>query len=167
MSPPRPAGRYRWTALALVLLTGLVSGCTAGLPHAVTKQGRSVRGQYVIILWIAIAVFVVVEVAIVWAAIRYRQRPTDDESLPPQIHGNTLVEVIWFAVPFAIILYIFVPSIVTLRTVDAKEANPTVHIEVTGFQWQWRFKYLPDNVSVTGSTDNPPELVIPVNEAVR
>ena len=30
---------------------------------------------------------------LIWAAIRYRRRPND--ALPPQIHGNTIVEVVW------------------------------------------------------------------------
>ena len=44
--------------------------------------------------YIAVVIFLLVEGLIVCSAFRYRRKPGDDE-LPPQTHGNNLVEVIW------------------------------------------------------------------------
>ena len=53
---------------------------------------------------------------------RYRRKP-GDESLPPQTHGNNLVEVIWTAIPTAIVLFLFVLSWQTLNTVERRHAQ--------------------------------------------
>jgi len=74
---------------------------------------------------------------------RYRRKP-GDESLPPQTHGNNLVEVIWTAIPTAIVLFLFVMSWQTLNTVEAK--TPTdVRIRAEAAQFQWQFAYLDDS----------------------
>ena len=44
---------------------------------------------------------------IVGFAIRYRRKPGDDE-LPPQIHGNSTIEVVWTVIPTLIVLVLFV-----------------------------------------------------------
>ena len=101
-------------------------------------------------------VFLGVEGFIVYSMFRYRRR---DDRLPPQTHGNTLVEIIWTAIPTVIVLILFVLSVITLQKVEAT-SDPSaggVNIEVDGFQWQWQFRYLdddsnPDNdYSVVGS----------------
>ena len=55
----------------------------------------------------------------------------------------------------------------------AVRSNPGVTVDVTGFQWQWNFKY-PDYrdvsgqpLSYTGEGKNGPEMVLPVGETVR
>ena len=77
----------------------------------------------------------------------------------PRLHGNTLVEIIWTAIPTVIVLVLFVLSALTLQQVEAT-SDPSaggVNVEVDGFQWQWQFRYLdddsnPDNdYSVIGS----------------
>jgi cytochrome c oxidase subunit II len=117
-------------------------------------------------------VFLGVEGFIVYSVFRYRRK---DDRLPPQTHGNTLVEIIWTAIPTVIVLILFALSISTLATVEAKSDPSTkgVSIEVDGFQWQWQFRYLdgdqnPDNdVSVIGDPANPPVMVVPVGEPIR
>jgi cytochrome c oxidase subunit 2 len=65
----------------------------------------------------AIVVFVLVEGALVFAILKFRQRPHHDE--PEQIHGNTLIEVIWTVIPAAILTFIAVPTVRTIfRTAE-------------------------------------------------
>ncbi len=93
-------------ALALLLVAAFVAGCQAldplYPPQAVTEQGVSTRNLYDIVFAIAVAIFVLVEGLIIYAVVRYRRKPTDTE-LPPQIHGNNLVELIWTVVPTLIV----------------------------------------------------------------
>ena len=98
---------------------------------------------YDIVFYIGAAIFVIVEVLIVYTVFRYRRKP-GDESLPPQTHGNNLVEVIWTAIPTAIVLFLFVLSWQTLNTVEAK--TPTeVHVRAVAARFQWQFDYLDAN----------------------
>ena len=48
------------------------------------------------------SIFLLVEGLIVFAVIRYRRKPTDTE-LPPQIHGNNTLEIVWTVIPTAIV----------------------------------------------------------------
>ena len=151
--------------LALMVLLG---GCLFP-PTPETTQGKDVFNLYIVIFVMGAVVFFGVEGVIVWSVIRYRRR---DDRLPDQLHGNTLVEILWTAIPTVIVLFLFVISTVTLGTISAKE-NPTVTIEVTGFQWQWTFHYLDNDTNpkndyqVTGTPANPPVMGLPVGQPVR
>jgi len=144
----------RRTALMLLLAAAalFVAGCsgdfnirTALPPDAATTQGQATRNLYDIVFTVGIAVFVLVEGLILFAVIRYRRRKGDDE-LPPQIHGNNKLEIIWTAIPIAIVLGLFVLSWQTLNTIDARKENPPVRIGVVAYQWQWQFVYAPPDV---------------------
>jgi cytochrome c oxidase subunit 2 len=80
-----------------------LAGCGSLTP--VTEQGRDVRNLYNILFVAAAVVFVLVEGAIVFAVVRYRRR---GDMLPPQFHGNNLLEVVWTVVPLLIVAALFV-----------------------------------------------------------
>jgi cytochrome c oxidase subunit II len=151
--------------LALMVLLG---GCLFP-PTPETTEGKEVFNLYLIIFAMGAVVFVGVEAVIVWSVIRYRRR---DDRLPDQLHGNTLVEIVWTAIPTVIVFFLFVISTTTLGAISAK-TTPAVIIEVTGFQWQWTFHYLdsdndPKNdYQVTGTPANPPVMGLPVGQPVR
>jgi cytochrome c oxidase subunit 2 len=109
----------------------------------VTDRAVATKALYDIVFYIAVAIFLVVEAMIVFTVLRYRRKP-GDEALPPQTHGNNLVEVIWTAIPTAIVLLLFVMSWQTLNTVEAKPPSE-VHVRVVAARYQWRFDYLDAN----------------------
>jgi cytochrome c oxidase subunit 2 len=113
-------------------------------PNAVTTQAKDVRILYNIVFGIAVAIFVAVEGLIVWSVIRYRRKAGDDE-LPPQTHGNSLIEIIWTLIPTVIVLYLFAISYQTLSTVDAVSDTPDIRIHAVAQQFQWQFTYLDAN----------------------
>jgi cytochrome c oxidase subunit 2 len=105
-----------------------------------TDRGDAAKQLYDIVFYIAAAIFVIVEALIAFTVFRYRRKP-DDDALPPQTHGNNLVEVIWTAIPTAIVLFLFVLSWQTLNTVEAK--TPTdLNVRAVAERFQWRFDYL-------------------------
>jgi cytochrome c oxidase subunit 2 len=69
----------------------------------------------------AAVVFVLVEAAIVFAVVRYRRR---SDMLPPQFHGNNLLEVVWTVVPLLIVATLFVLAGGSSNKVDARADNP-------------------------------------------
>jgi len=81
----------------------VLAGCGSLTP--VTEQGHDVRNLYNILFVAAAVVFVLVEGAIVFAVVRYRRR---GDMLPPQFHGNNLLEVVWTVVPLLIVAALFV-----------------------------------------------------------
>ena len=156
-----------------LLLIGLVTGCGMIPPEPKTEEAKSVFTLYNIVFAMGTVVFVLVEGFILYSVVRYRRR---DDRLPAQIHGNTLVEIIWTAIPTVIVFILFVLSISTLATVEARSdpaKTPGVDIEVDGFQWQWEFHYIDsdqddqNDVHVIGQATSPAVMVVPVGEPIR
>ena len=165
----RPRLRTLVRMAASLLVIALLGGCLFP-PTPETTQSKEVFSLYTLVFVMGAVVFFAVEGAIVWSILRYRRR---DDRLPDQLHGNTMIEIVWTAIPTVIVLVLFALSTITLTNISAKAANPAVTIEVTGFQWQWTFRYLdddqnPDNdYSITGSAAQPPSMVLPVGVPVR
>jgi cytochrome c oxidase subunit 2 len=149
----------RWLAVAALALAA--AGCA---PQSVTEQGRAVYNLYNLFLYIAAVVFVVVSGLVLWSVIRYRRR---DDELPKQTHGNNRLELLWTAIPFVIVLFLFAATIQAQNKVLDPVAQPAVKVTVTGFQWSWRFTYEGTGAEVIGSPEHIPELVLPVGQPVR
>src|SRR5437762_7468829 len=164
----RPGLRSFLRIAVPLLLMLLLGGCLFP-PTPETTQAKDTFTLYVVVFIMGAVVFFGVEGAIVYSIIRYRRR---DDRLPDQLHGHTLLEIVWTAIPTIIVLFLFVWSTITLSTTQAK-SDPAVTIEVTGFQWQWTFHYLdgdndPKNdYSVTGTAANPPVMGLPTGEPIR
>ena len=131
--------------LALVALVGLFFWSDAREvlypPEPATAQAVEISKLYDVVFAIAVVIFVAVEGLILWSILRYRRRP-EDTDLPPQTHGNNLVEALWTIIPTVIVLYLFAISWETLADVDAVSAQPDVKVHVVAGQFQWQFQYL-------------------------
>ena len=148
----------------VLLVMTLLAGCMLP-PEPRTEDAKEVFNLYLLVLGLAAIVFVGVEGFILYAVFRYRRKPGDDV-LPEQLHGNTMIEIIWTAIPTVIVFILFGFSMITLSSVEARDETPGTTIEVEGFQWQWTFRY--ENGAVeNGSAEEPAELAVPVGESVR
>jgi cytochrome c oxidase subunit 2 len=127
--------------VAIVFLSG--AGQALYPPKPATDRAHEITGLYDLVFAIAVAIFVAVEGLIIWSVLRYRRKP-EDVDLPPQTHGNNLVEVLWTAIPTVIVLFLFVISWDSLNKVDAVSADltQTVRINAIAGQFQWQFEYL-------------------------
>jgi cytochrome c oxidase subunit 2 len=169
----RRAARKGW-APGLALAAALVlSGC--GMHPGGTPQGREINHLWNILFAAGGVIFVAVEILIVVTIVRYRRR---DDVLPKQTHGNNLLEVVWTLVPLAIVVALFAISWQGINMVNAESANPDRVMRVEGFQWQWNFTYVGEQLPVKAGEDakaltlegtiaRPPEMVLPVGEKIR
>ena len=169
----RPSGRLRTSpALRSPVVAGaflIFSGCA---PEPAGEQAEAIKGLYDIFGVVAAVVFVVVVGLIGVAIVRFRERPRDDGTqgaggLPKQTRGNVRLEVLWFAVPQAIVIALFVLSMVTQSDVNAEAEDPDVTIETVAFQWGWRFTYVDQDITVEGRPQDPAEVVVPVDRDLR
>jgi cytochrome c oxidase subunit 2 len=166
MSLPRLT-RSRLAALAaLGVAVLLVAGCGPfGPPAAVTAEGRDIEWLYYFVLAVALIIWALVTGLILFAVVRYRRKPTDTE-LPPQIHGNNVLEIVWTVVPTIIVAVLFVLSLNTLNTVDA--TVPTdVRITAIAARFQWSFEYLSADGSKVLFEQLAPEMTIPAGKTVH
>ena len=165
----RPRLRTLVRMAASLVVLALLGGCLFP-PTPETTQSKEVFSLYTVVFVMGAIVFFLVEGAIVWSILRYRRR---DDRLPDQLHGNTMIEIVWTAIPTVIVLVLFALSTITLTNISAKAANPAVTIEVTGFQWQWTFRYLNPaeqtkvDYEVTGTATKPPVMGLPVGQPIH
>jgi cytochrome c oxidase subunit 2 len=149
---------------AVAVAAVALAGCQAiSPPTAATVEGRSVDSLYQVLLVIAILIFLLVEGLLTVAILRYRRR---DDSLPPQVHGHRGLEIAWTVIPSLLVLGVFLLSMQTLGTVDARTANPDVIVDVMGRQWFWDFSYEKEGIHVSGAGKTP-EITLPVDEQIR
>ena len=132
-----------------------------------TVQGQEIRDLYDIVFGVAVVIFLLVEGLIVWTVVRYRRRP-GQEDLPPQTHGNNLLEIVWTLIPTLIVLVLFVLSWRTLNDVDkANAATSDVQVRALAARYQWTFEYLTSDGQQVAFKQLAPELVVPAGETVH
>ena len=132
-----------------------------------TVQGQEIRDLYDIVFGVAVIIFLLVEGLIVWTVVRYRRRP-GQEDLPPQTHGNNLLEIVWTLIPTLIVLVLFVLSWRTLNDVDkANAATSDVQVRALAARYQWTFEYLTSDGQQVAFKQLAPELVVPAGETVH
>ncbi len=73
-------------------------------------------------------------------------------------HENTLVEIIWTAVPMVIIILMALPATRVILAYKDTSA-PDLTVKVTGYQWKWSYDYLDEGVFFYSQLSTPPEQI--------
>jgi cytochrome c oxidase subunit 2 len=140
--------RLRPLALAgtLGVLAVTLSGCSwsevlgMGWPEGITPQAHVNRQLWIGSVIAALAVGVIVWGLIFWSSAFHRKKATDTE-LPRQFGYNMPLELVLTVTPFLIISVLFYFTVVVQEKMLHLEADPEVVIDVTSFQWNWKFGY--------------------------
>jgi cytochrome c oxidase subunit II len=136
----------------------LVAVLIPWLPSADSSEAHKVDDVYWFVTIICMAIFALVAGVSVYAIWKFRAAPDDEEDGSP-IHGHTGLEVVWTAVPAALVTAISIYSGVVLVQVERIPAEHRV-IEVTAQQFAWSFTY-PEAKVTTG------RLALPINQPVE
>ena len=152
------------------------AGCSSrfGVPDPASEQGGDVLDLWRVLFLTAVAIGLLVTGLILWSVVRYRGRPLRsghagqgrDDGEPPQFRDNIRLEVFYTAVPLVIVAVLFGLTVATQRRVTKIEERPDLRVDVTGFQWGWRFHYPEADVTVVGDSNDPPTLVLPAGRTV-
>src|SRR6476646_3229221 len=107
-------------------------------------------------LVLATIVFLLVEGLLIYSSLRFRRRAPLPLHEPPQIHGNTRLEVMWATVPALILVGLFGITVSRLGALSTLPTDPnTLRIIVTGRQFQWEFGYGNSGVKTTNDLRIP------------
>ena len=140
--------RFRPLALAAMLgvLAISLSGCSwsealgMGWPVGITPEAHVNRELWVGAVVASLVVGVIVWGLIFWTAAFHRRKATDTE-LPRQFGYNMPLELVLTVTPFLIISVLFYFTVVVQQKMLHLAKNPDVVIDVTAFQWNWKFGY--------------------------
>lgn len=159
----RPRRLFLAAAVAVSLVLAGCSEVKNNRQNALQPKGhdaKTINNLFWPIAIIAIVVGILIIVATVYFAIRFRYREGVNDN-PKQIHGNTRLEIGWTIVPALLLAVIAVPTVSTIFDLaDQSDAN-ALQVTVIAKQWWWQFEY-PDAKVVTAD-----ELVIPTGRKVH
>ena len=174
------AGRVVRLVALMALVTPFIAGCSLedairfGWPVGVTPQAESMRHLWT---WSGIAALVVGVItwgAMFWAMIFHRKRKgTEPTAVPRQTQYNLPIEMTFTIIPAIIVAVLFGFTVTVQNFVEDNPPNPDLKVDVTAFQWQWRFAYSDHQgangqpISTLGTSDTIPLLVLPTGESIE
>src|SRR6266403_2096746 len=118
-----------------------------------SPQARAIYDLGIVSTIVFVLIFVVVAGAVAYAIFRFRGH--EGEPDPRQFAGSEKVEIIWTAIPFLIVVFLFVLTLRGMNRADPPPA-PSPDLVVTGHQFWWEAQY-PASGAVTAN-----EIHIPI-----
>jgi cytochrome c oxidase subunit 2 len=147
--------------MLLPLSALLLASCASQEPQdTLSPLGPVAREQdklWDLTFLIAVVIFFIVEGLLVYALIRFRDRPGRQAA---QFHGNTKLEVILTVIPSLILAAIAVPTVQTIFE-EAETPDGALQVRVVGRQFWWEYEYLDAGVVSAN------ELHIPTDQPVH
>jgi cytochrome c oxidase subunit 2 len=105
-------------------------------------------------------------------AIAFHRKKKGDDTLPRQTQYNLPLEVVFTVVPTIIVAVLFAFTVNVQNFVE-KDTKTDMAVDITAFQWNWRFDYpgtrVPTGgvVSTVGTSETIPLLVLPTGQSIK
>ena len=111
------------------------------LQPAVTPVMTDIEDFHRLLVYIITAVCIFVLVLLLWVMVRFNAKANPT---PSKTTHNTLLEVVWTAVPVLILVLIAIPSF-RLLYFEMTIPKPDLTIKAIGKQWYWTYAYPKQN----------------------
>jgi cytochrome c oxidase subunit II len=121
------------------VITAVVAYAIPWLGTNASREGARIDFTFWFVEWISIFIFAIVAAVLAYAAWKFRAKEGDLSDGPP-IHGHTMLEILWTAIPFLLVTAIAVVSAIVLAKNGDAGPNP-LKIKVIGQQFAWTFTY--------------------------
>ncbi len=180
------AGASKALGLSVAFLVLMATGAMAsvatpwqlGVPEPVSPVAVRIHEFHDYLLWLITIITIFVLALMVYVCVKFK---ASNNPNPSKTTHNTLIEILWTAVPVIILVVVAVPSFKTLYYGD-RTPDPDMSIKVTANQWYWNYEYPDAGVSFDSymipkekidpatqtyllSVDNP--LVVPVGKKIQ
>lgn len=152
------------------------------IPQGVTKVSHEIYDLHMIIFYICVAIAVAVFGVMLYSIIYHRK---SRGAKAHHFHESAVVEIIWTIIPLVILAAMAVPATNALiEMYDSSDAE--VNVQITGYQWKWRYTYLDDDLDFFSNLSTPQDqinneqdkgehyllevdkpLVLPINTKIR
>jgi cytochrome aa3-600 menaquinol oxidase subunit II len=150
---------WKWFSLLPLSLLLFLSGCSENIA-VLNPQGPVAKSEYKLIVWsVGFMAFIIIVVFVLFAVIliRYREKPENANYEPPEEEGNTLLEIVWTAIPILIVTALAIPTVKTTFALEKpirKDVKPlTIH--VTAANWKWIFSYPEQHIETVNYVNIP------------
>lgn len=164
-------GRVHVFPLMVIGLVATAIGIALGLlidwfPVQASTQAQDVDTVYHVLIITSVPFFVLVTTIVLYCVWQFRERPGEEGSDGPNVHGNTGLEIVWTAIPAVLLIALCTYAYITLRDIEAAPAAdqpPELVVDVTGQQFAWTFAY----PEAEGGEVKAAELILPEGRSVR
>ncbi|MAJ23919.1 MAG: cytochrome c oxidase subunit II [Rickettsiales bacterium] len=119
---------------------GIAKDYGIDLQNPVTDVAQDVYSMHLFVTIIMALITLLVLGLLVWVCYKYSE---NKNKKPSKTVHNTLIEILWTAIPVLILVVIAVPSFKLLYKQDVIP-EPDLTIKAIGYQWYWGYEY-PDN----------------------
>jgi cytochrome c oxidase subunit 2 len=123
-----------------------------------SPQARAIFDLTIVVIVVMVIIFAIVVGIVTYAWMRF-PRWREGERDPEQAQGNKTIEILWTAIPLAIVAMLFVLSARTMGIADPPPP-PNPDILIIGHQWWWEARYTNSAALVAN------EIHIPVGKPV-
>ncbi len=101
-------------------------------------SARASADIYWIMFVCAVIVLAIVDGGLLYAGMRFRERPGH---VAKQFHGHNFLELVWTVVPTIMVISFSVLSFQKLSFINDTRTNADMTVDVEGRQWAWSFTY--------------------------
>jgi cytochrome c oxidase subunit 2 len=184
----RARGPGPWLLAAALLVTSYqslaeeVERWKFNMTEGVTTVSREIHSLHMLMFWWCVAIGVVVFGIMIFSMIVHRK---SRGAKAANFHESTKLEIVWTAIPIAILIAMAWPATKTLvKLYDTSEAD--MDIVITGYQWRWKYDYIGEDVSFFSNLSTPRDqiegrapkgphyllevdepMVVPINKKIR
>ena len=137
-------------ALAALAAPTALADWQLNMPRGVTEITNEVYDLHMLIFYICVGIGVVVFGAMFYSIMFHRK---SNHPTPAKFSHSTAAEIIWTAIPIAILVVMAFPAAKTLVAIE-DAGNPDMTVKVTGYQWKWHYEYLEEGVDFFSSLDS-------------
>jgi len=137
-------------------------------PPEISTYGEDIDFLFYLISFMILVFFVLTFVILIYAVFKFSAKREDKAVFS---HGNHKLEMLWTAVPAALLLVIAFSQMSTWAAIkfDATTEGDETFCEIWASQFDWRYRYpgLDGRFGTADDIEVPYELVVPVGEKVK
>jgi cytochrome c oxidase subunit II len=128
---------------------------TYGLQSPTTEIARQIVELHSLVLVICSVICAVLFTLLFYSIAKHRRSNGRE---PKKFTGYKPLEITWTIIPVLIVIGICIPA---TRAVFAMKdtSDPDITVKITGYQWQWRYDYLNENIGFYSALSTPREQI--------
>jgi cytochrome c oxidase subunit 2 len=118
-----------------------------------SPQAAAISNLFIGTLYFLGAILILVTGLVLYAIIRYRDRPGSPEAL--QVFGSTRLEILWTAVPVLSLAVLATFMVRTMMASDPPSAGDRPDVRLIAHQWWWEIIYLKSGATAANEIHIP------------
>ncbi|MCU0424662.1 MAG: cytochrome c oxidase subunit II [Candidatus Kapabacteria bacterium] len=109
-------------------------------PPGISTYSKALDDLFILVYWISVAIFLLVQITLVTFIFKYRTRPGHKSIY---YHGNNVVEFIWTLAPTVLFagLGLYSDEMWKVMKYSSRVPSPDVEIDVVGQAFNWHARY--------------------------